>query len=50
MAKKIKWVPTDHPINAPHKGGNIESNFLEAEIQDMENFYYESYGEEWGGL
>ena len=50
MAKKIKWVPTSHPINAPPVSGNIEANFLEDSINEMENFYYESYGEEWGGL
>jgi hypothetical protein len=50
MAKKIKWVPTAHPINAPHTGGNIEANFLEDAINEIENIYTDVYGEEWGGL
>jgi hypothetical protein len=50
MAKKIKWVPTAHPINAPHVSGNIEANFLEDAINEIEEHFYDEYGEMWGGL
>ena len=36
MAKKIKWVPTDHPINQPHKSENIEQSFKEEQIQQIQ--------------
>ena len=38
MEKKIKWVPTDHPINKPEKS-NIEENFKEEEIKEIEENY-----------
>lgn len=36
MKKQIKWVPTDHPINQPHKSENIEQSFKEEQIQRIE--------------
>lgn len=43
VCREYTWVPTNHPINSAYTSGNIESCFNQAQIQEIENDYYNEY-------